>query len=527
MQDVYDSLRNEQKFIVVIFDQFEELLRRTDLDNAFRQFRRVILQLTDSDIPLILGFSWKTDGSTTPDNPGYTLWHETQENRADFSVNQFSITEADRFIKNALKNTPAPVAREVRQFVKQNFSGLPWLLKKLLVYFIENTRPDVSIQDFKLSNLFDSEIEELTSTEHALLMFIGERSPVDMHTVHEQFDSKIVDALINRRLVVKSGTTLSLYWDIFRDYLISNKTPFVPFTYFPICSTKKLVQSIRVMSLHNEMTYSDLKKGLGVSAGTVDNFIRDFATFGLVDVDRTAQRFSVTFNDPVDATKKIIAFLMQHVLMVEIHQLIQKRGAFTQKELTQASRRHFKFISEKDSVIRSYISRYLQYCLRFGVLASRGRRMILGKQIQNVLTHLSNQDRLDRGEMFRGEALPERVVELLGKLTAEQISVEQIRKGKFRNALLAARHLGLIRLSGGYPVLTETVDPLMIEQSVKQAAERDETVEWCVRAFSEQSLTGWELGAALAAELELGWSRESERRYGSALSRWVQFVDKR
>ena len=40
-------------------------------------------------------------------------------------------------------------------------------------------------------------------------------------------------ALINKRLVIRRGDKLTVYWDIFREYVVSGKVPSIPLTYLP------------------------------------------------------------------------------------------------------------------------------------------------------------------------------------------------------------------------------------------------------------------------------------------------------
>lgn len=69
---------------------------------------------------------------------------------------------------------------------------------------------------------------------------------------------EIVSRLIDKRLVIRSGTRLTIYWDIFRDYILTEKIPYIPVTYVPQANFNRYANALAFMVDKTELTYAEL-----------------------------------------------------------------------------------------------------------------------------------------------------------------------------------------------------------------------------------------------------------------------------
>lgn len=86
-QDVCDAVKalaERGSVSVLVFDQFEELFAKESSFEIFNAIRELSLDLDSKQIPLVLGFAWKTDISLPQQHPAYHLWHELADRRRDF-----------------------------------------------------------------------------------------------------------------------------------------------------------------------------------------------------------------------------------------------------------------------------------------------------------------------------------------------------------------------------------------------------------------------------------------------------------
>ncbi|TOK31496.1 hypothetical protein CGI21_25620, partial [Vibrio parahaemolyticus] len=69
--------------------------------------------------------------------------------------------------------------------------------------------------------------------QNECLRFVAHNSPVDRYEVAREFGEETVGRLLSDRLLVRTGEKVSVYWDVFRDYLISEETPLISWGYMP------------------------------------------------------------------------------------------------------------------------------------------------------------------------------------------------------------------------------------------------------------------------------------------------------
>ncbi|GKT20069.1 hypothetical protein AVHY2522_24700 [Acidovorax sp. SUPP2522] len=81
MRAVLDELKEKNKVIVLFFDQFEEITTKQELAELFNQIRMLCAAVESADESIVLGFSWKTDGSIPTDHPAYHVWHSFSDRR--------------------------------------------------------------------------------------------------------------------------------------------------------------------------------------------------------------------------------------------------------------------------------------------------------------------------------------------------------------------------------------------------------------------------------------------------------------
>ncbi|PBN42501.1 restriction endonuclease [Sphingobium sp. D43FB] len=86
-------LAEQEKVIVVFFDQFEELLYKDELADVFDQMRVICNAIEAAQANVIIGFSWKTDGTITTEHGAYHLWHGLADRRFEIDLPPFSDKE--------------------------------------------------------------------------------------------------------------------------------------------------------------------------------------------------------------------------------------------------------------------------------------------------------------------------------------------------------------------------------------------------------------------------------------------------
>ena len=523
---LFDLARRNRFVMCVIFDQFEEIVHKSDLQAVFSRLRELSLAVDECQAPFVIGFSWKTDGTVGSDFPGYHLWHSLSDRRRDFEMERLTGTDAERFISLAQKESKCSLQSNISKFIIDNYAGFPWLLKKLVRFYIWQQKTN---KDFysgsslvPLEALFRSDIQELTESENRAVKFVAQNSPVEFGLATERYGDAIVRALVDKRIVINTGGQLNLYWDIFRNYILYDEVPNLPNTYIPAMTPRKIKSVIKIIMEDGELKYDKLAKKLGVSFGTADNFIRDLVNFSLGEANRGAMCFYRQVDNPIDATSRIKSFLNKHSIYSRASDIIHANDSASFSEIYKAAKDDYSFTPIDDGTLNQYVRRILTYCVRFGLINRSGQEFRFGSPITNVITDELRSTQIRELELFRAAAPPEKVISLLEKVKSGEIhNKSQAEKLGLRNSLTAASTLGVLEIERNKIIKTDEfrdcddIDALVREKLF--------SVEPFVGLFSgclEQSLSAEDLGNLVADNFNLNWSVGSCRRHGSSYKRW-------
>lgn len=229
-----EALRASGGLIVIVFDQFEEIIHSPNRA-LFSKLESLCHQIDGLQLPILLGFSWRTDAMVSADNPGYNLWHRLSDRRHDIQLRAFTHSDAVTYLAHIERSSGIRLAAKDRRFLLTTYVGLPWLLKKLSVYMVTNRQQgaEEGEDDDPIKQLFDRDLDGLTADDHACLRAVAASAPVPIHSLSLNFPDKVISGLIERRLLISSGGQLSTYSDIFRDYVLYGRLPNIPNTYCP------------------------------------------------------------------------------------------------------------------------------------------------------------------------------------------------------------------------------------------------------------------------------------------------------
>jgi len=230
VNEILDKLKDEGKYLVIIFDQFEDVFRKQDL---FKTFYKFLSDVTSRKPNIVVGFSWKSEFFIPNDDPAYFYWQNAKEQSREFIISEFGEKEIDGIIKQ-LESSIGKLDKAIKNRIKESSQGLPWLTKKLCIHILEQInsglKKDKLIEsNLNIKDLFEKDKERIEPEELKGLKLIAQRAYdgnfFDISEVGDTIESSIIDSLLNKRLIIKSGANYNIYWDIFRDYLVTNIIP--------------------------------------------------------------------------------------------------------------------------------------------------------------------------------------------------------------------------------------------------------------------------------------------------------------
>jgi hypothetical protein len=523
------ELDGSARLLVIVFDQFEEIIHRSDLSGAFQRFAEIAYAADELSSNIVLGFSWKTDGTTSTDNPGYQLWHSFSDRRRDFEVTPFTRDEAEEFLRHASASAGTPVSRDAKRFMLEQYSGFPWLLKKLFVNYVETQgKPKnenrYSPDELDIAKLFDADLLELSEAEHSAIRFVAENAPIEIYRVSDRYSVKTANSLLSRRLIIQSGDAVLPYWDIFREYILTRRIPFVPLTYVPTLSGRKLVSALRLLSGFQQCTYDQLADRMKMSIHTADNVVRDLTNMGLIAPHRLEGFFEVFDLSGEEATRRIVDFVRRHAIFQQIELVVAKTQSFALASIFDKVAESYSFISPSTKTLETYIKKIVNLSANVGLIRREGGQFVIGAPIQDIMKINIARKALIDTEVFRAHAPPSQVAHLLEWLQNGPRSLSEVRARKLRNAAFAANALGLA-VTENDTVAARTVSTHDIVGAIVAAAGNQETINFAIERLRETpGLQGREIGEEISDMFQLDWSPGSCSRYGTGLRTWATWI---
>lgn len=285
-----DKLKTENKFLILIFDQFEDVFRKKDY---FKTFYKFLSDVTDRKPNLIIGFSWKSDFFIQSDDPSYHIWQQAREQAREFTVNEFGEKEIDGIIKQ-LEGSIGLLDKSIKDRIKESSQGLPWLTKKLCIHIYDQIQSGLFKENLLESNLnildlFKKDEEGLDSEELKAIKLIAKRAYdstyFDETEVGDVIEGQTIAALLHKRLIIRSGANYNIYWDIYRDYLVTGKIPIIGESYLLRQGVNLCLEVFLLFETEKPETLESLlnKHPKGISQETLNNILIELKNIGLIN----------------------------------------------------------------------------------------------------------------------------------------------------------------------------------------------------------------------------------------------------
>lgn len=527
-QSVLRNLQESHSVICLIFDQFEELLYKEELSIIFDEMRILCNAVIESQASVVIGFSWKTDGTIPPEHKAYHLWHNLSDRRREFELVPLRRNEVGIALNRFSKELGQALSPQLRRTLNDHCQGYPWLLKKLCIHILQQVnsgleQSEILLTSLKIKELFDKDIQSLSANEYACVRLIATEAPAEFFKIAQTFGDNIVQNLTDKRLIIRSGARLSLYWDIFRDYVLTGKVPYIPTTYVPQANIGTYLSALRAINKDGIRTYDALATKLKISAGTADNIVRDLVMIGHAEANRSSGAINPITSADTDAADAIIAFCRSHITVATISSSMGYEKSFSVDEFINITREVYPQSIASDKLINYYAKRVLQWGVTAGIIERQGEYLKLRPTSPGVSGLTVAGAGRNGQNLFFGEAPPDSALEALEAALTRKYDRGELQATHGRNSVYVLMNLGL--LDGRGNVLLPSGTPAI--EALRTAARKAPTVSIAMDCIANANhpVTGLLVGSYLAERLGLGWSEGSKRRCGGALKRWVGWLN--
>lgn len=528
IQKTLEYFKQENKIIIIIFDQFEELFSKKELSGVFEKIRQLSNLVDQMKSNLIIGFSWKTDLTIPAEHPAYFMWSNLTDRRKEFDLPQFQQAEimgAIRVFGSQLGESINPV---LRNYLSKQCQGYPWLLKKLCIHVFKlisegSDQETVIGQKLNIIDLFERDINDLTAEEHACIKQIAQESPADYFKIADLFGNNIIQMLINKRIVIRRASRLTLYWDIFRDYVVDGKIPNILLDYIPQQQYATVARIVKCLLNENAISSEELSKKVNMKISTIENFLLDAVMFGIAK--RQNGEISLIMQNEKDIVITLRAFFYRHLLYIELKNTYLQD--FTYQDYMEAFLKVYEGSNITEVTKKTYASKLLNWFVNLGMVEVRSSTFYaIASVVQEELLIFKSVDRRTKysdGEghvhtVFWGETSPDKVESAYGLLQKKAMSYEELKKLGYRNAISVLWSFGGIRKENNMYYVSEELE------EVYKNIENSETIVYAKKVLREDyGISEREMGRKLESEFRKQWKDGSRIRYGSAIRRWAKY----
>lgn len=283
------KLKTENKFLVLIFDQFEDVFRKKDF---FKTFYKFLTDVTDKKPNIIVGFSWKTDFFIQSGDPSYHIWQQAKEQAREFTINEFGEKEIEGIIKQ-LEGSVGELGNSLKNRIIESSQGLPWLTKKLCIHIYDQIQSGLAKESLIESNLnifdlFQKDQERLDSKELKALKVIAKRAYegnfFDESEVGDLIAGETITSLLHKRLIIRSGANYNIYWDIYRDYLVTDEIPIIGESYLLRQGVNLCLEVFLLFEKFSKESNDSLllKHSKDIGLETLNNILIELRNLGIV-----------------------------------------------------------------------------------------------------------------------------------------------------------------------------------------------------------------------------------------------------
>ncbi|MFI2956875.1 restriction endonuclease [Priestia sp. JSM ZJ58] len=531
LAEILQSLRDENKVLILCFDQFEEIFSKNELADLFESIRKLAIAIDSARENIILGFAWKTDGTTPTDHPAYYMWQSLSDRRREFQLPTFTPKEINKALSIFSKELGQSLNPSLKKYLIDHCQGYPWLLKKLCIHvhsLIKNgiEQNEIMGKGLDIESLFERDLSELSSSEQACLRKIANESPADFFKVDQDFGSETVHALLNRRLIIRKAHKLILYWDIFKDYVLTGSVPRITITYIPQGNLNKYNNLLQLLLNQKEMNLSDIAKNLKISIKASENLIRDMVMFG--NVTRQGERIILLQETENEAINKVYSFFNSHILLKTLVTQYGDGFGVTFQEFEKTFINLYKESQFSQKTFGVYINRVINWFLGLNIIrVSHGQITYLSEKIPMPKQILIPNGRIAvsaRIQPFLGAAPPERILELITKIEHGTDNEEELKNLGLRNAVTVLKSLGIAIKQIDTIKLVNLDDDYKL--TIAEKVIETQTIQLIVHYIKEQRTapSSGEVGTMVAKLLNKEWKDASKTRTGLALLKWHKWA---
>ncbi|MDD2300052.1 MAG: restriction endonuclease [Kiritimatiellia bacterium] len=528
IKQIIDELEQQNKVFILFFDQFEEILTKLSLNPVFRNLQRLFNEVIASETNIVIGFSFRSHVYFQENNEAYYVFRSTEDHRLRFEIGNFTSKDVRSLIKQFEKRTVSLTA-PIRRRIEEQSQGLPWLLKKLCIHVFKQLKikkqSEFFASNLNIQSLFISDLEKLSVTEKRCLQYIAENSPIGFDQVIDRFGDDTINQLQQQRLVIKTGTNCTIYWDIFKEYLLTERTPVIPFSSIPQCELTMLLKSIKEFLPDKKLTKSSLVQSTDYSVKTVMNIIADLLMLEIVIMDKNKLLLNRTskFSSDSDISNHLYDVLSKHAIVIDIDKRLDITSSISINDVSEMILKLYPEGALTYKTAKTYTSKFLKFLVYSGHYVTDGAAVSKRTEGSVDFSSYYTPNRTGIGVL---SGSPKKAKEICEKIK---------RDGHYDKAISGSRNtindlslLSIVEFQRDAIFFSESIclsisSGKSIENVIKEQLQKSTYVNAIKEELAHASRDYIKIYEKISDRFDFKWSDSSVKRNISTVVRWLSF----
>jgi hypothetical protein len=529
------SILHTSPILLIIFDQFENVFRDSRLT---QEFRDLALSVREMSAPILLGFCWKTDLVGLTENYPYRMRDEIRGAALVLNIDPFGPHEVNTLLARLAKAAATSLSVDLKQRLREYSQGLPWLLKKLASHILTQlqagtTEENLLADSLNIEGLFDQDLAALEASEVEALKAIARVSPVLVTEIVERINPSVIQSLVDQRLIVRVGERIDVYWDTFREFLISGKLA-VEDTYIlrqRAAATAKLLTFI--VDKGGEVTTAEAALSMATSQHVIFNVARELRQLGILTpksgrilLSEQLRTATPTENQIRD---RVARSLRRHTVFAKIQHLLANNPSHevTLDELAAEMPNLFPAVEATPHTWRVYAGSFGSWLDYSGLVRLRGKVICEPGSSTRKVNLLNPEDRWRRTKTFPQSRPAVTINYLRAKLHATPLEIKKSAAQKAHNDLYI---MGILDINGDLiPTSFEIANKIV---STTPAAETIRELLLKVPGGSsalslvamKPDVSPKEIGEVLQDAHGLTWALSTKNMAGAKFRLWARYA---
>lgn len=218
---------------------------------------------------------------------------------------------------------------------------------------------DIAKSLLNVEQLFQEDLRGLSPAQDYALRRIAKAAPISSSEMGDDLKPDVLQSLINARLVVRVGSKIDIYWDIFRDYLNSGRVPIQDNYILRMQVRGVLIAARRLASLGGKVDAAVFQRESEISEKSFYNILKELRLLGIAEAGEGKLRLLVALPRSTDEFESVMRAhvkerLKRNRLVWHIVEKLESEPSLAINEVAKTLANACPYVSAEEATWQTY-----------------------------------------------------------------------------------------------------------------------------------------------------------------------------